>query len=766
MLFARDDTVSTNLRAPCLILALSLAAAPAAAQREGAAPSPDSAGLPDWVEADPFAGGEHDPLGAGRGDGLEATVPTDATEEARASAPIQRGEVLTAVAGVREASHDVDVRLAHGLAIVDVTMRFTSSARHAAELDYRLAVPDPASLAELEVCNARGCRRGLIDPSAGELSPYDEAVRSHGEGGLPIAHAASVEDARGHAIRIRAAPVQREGRLRRGSQARTPPGDGPLTVKVRYAIAAPIRGGRVRLAMPERGHDTRAAPARIRIRSDELSTARVDELDAVESAVERPPGQPWEISARLIGAPDVLLEAHRTRCDDAHCVRLRAVAAPREGPARDVFLLLDASPSTHGPARGRMGPTIATLLGALPAGARVRAVVFAARAETVVDAPVPASEISLGLLTRSLERELGSATRFEAAWPLIERSVTRAQRPLVIVLGDGGLTTGADSRRALARARAAGAELASINVADRATSEGLRSAVDLAVEAGPQADRAARGRLGALEEVLAPLTAPVVVPHVRVRVGSIRADLGALRAGEERTWEGILSRGAASITANRTARAAIAPDELGIVVRDRAARAAGRPGVRLAAITPESLADEASCGGGPRRSASAPVGRDVHLVLSEPRRCAPPPRAPAANVSEGAPADGRIARIARHEGQSSLPARSLLDMLRQRIVPVARRCFREDRRGRPNYQTRAIFEFRLADREVVDAEVTGRLTPELRACLLSAIDALEIPRFDGTIAVRYPIYTAPELPPPTLTLDTDVADAVDALTEP
>ncbi len=105
-------------------------------------------------------------------------------------------------------------------------------------------------------------------------------------------------------------------------------------------------------------------------------------------------------------------------------------------------------------------------------------------------------------------------------------------------------------------------------------------------------------------------------------------------------------------------------------------------------------------------------------------------------------------------------------MLRQRIVPVARRCFREDRRGRPNYQTRAIFEFRLADREVVDAEVTGRLTPELRACLLSAIDALEIPRFDGTIAVRYPIYTAPELPPPTLTLDTDVADAVDALTEP
>jgi hypothetical protein len=135
-------------------------------------------------------------------------------------------------------------------------------------------------------------------------------------------------------------------------------------------------------------------------------------------------------------------------------------------------------------------------------------------------------------------------------------------------------------------------------------------------------------------------------------------------------------------------------------------------------------------------------------------------------VSTETPPQGRIARIAAREGESRLPSRSLLDLLRQRIVPVARGCFREDRRGRPNYQTRAVFEFRLADREVVDAEVTGRLTPELRACLLAAIDTLEIPRFDGTVRVRYPIYTAPQLPPPTLTLDTEVADAVDGLIDP
>ncbi len=102
-------------------------------------------------------------------------------------------------------------------------------------------------------------------------------------------------------------------------------------------------------------------------------------------------------------------------------------------------------------------------------------------------------------------------------------------------------------------------------------------------------------------------------------------------------------------------------------------------------------------------------------------------------------------------------------MLRHRIVPVARGCFREDRAGRPNYQTRAVFAFQLADREIVDAGVSGRLTPELRACLLRAVDELAIPRFDGTVAVRYPIYTAPQLPPPTLSLDGDVADAVDAI---
>lgn len=44
---------------------------------------------------------------------------------------------------------------------------------------------------------------------------------------------------------------------------------------------------------------------------------------------------------------------------------------------------------------------------------------------------------------------------------------------------------------------------------------------------------------------------------------------------------------------------------------------------------------------------------------------------------------------------------------------------------------------------------------------IAALDGLEVPPFDGTLVARYPIYTAPELPPPTIDLAPEVADAVD-----
>ncbi len=754
-----------NVRAPSLILVALLAPAVAAAQRDG--------GIPEWVEADPFAGGEHDPLGVDRGDRLEGVAPTRPEEEVREVVPVQRGEVLTAVAGVREEEHAVEVRLAHGLAIVDTTMRFVSSARHGAELRYRLAVPEGASLAALEVCNVHGCRSGLVDASSGALGPYDDAVRSRGAG-LPVAHAAVVSDERGAAVWLRAAPVLREGRPLRATESlsRTAPGDGPLTVRLRYVVPAPVRGGRVRLTLPARGRDVRAAPARARVLSSELSGGAVASLDAVEGAVERAPTEAIPITASLRGAPEVAVEALRVACGAATCARLRAVAAPRPAEARDVILLIDASPSTDGPARGRIAPAVATVLATLPSSARVRVAAFAARAEAVTEQAAEATEISLLEVARALEGELGSATRFEAAWALVRPWVSRSRRPVVIVIGDGGLTRSEEGRRALAEAGRA-AQLASVNVADRASTAALREAVEsaggLVIDAGAEAEEAARGHgMEALEERVAPLFAPAL-GRVRAQVGRRSVDLGVLRAGEELSWEGE-ARGPIRIRAGASARAVAAPSAIELALRDRAERAAGRRDrpLRLAALAPESMAAGGTCGSSGVRSASGAIGRDEQLVLADTRRCdRPAVPEPAASAAPSAPApEGRLARIARHEGRSGLPERSLLELLRQRIVPVARGCFREDRAGRPNYQTRAVFDFRLADREVVEADVSGRITPELRSCLLRAVDALEIPRFDGVVEVRYPIYTAPELPPPTLTLGADVADAVDAIAEP
>lgn len=690
---------------------------------------PASAQLPAWVTEDPFSSADDDPIGIDRTDRLETVAPTRTDEEVEAPIPVVHGEVLSAIAGVREEDHSVDVTLTHGLALVEVAMRFVSSARHAAEVGYRIAVPEGARLLRLEVCNAQGCREGLVDASAG-LGPYDDAVRSRSPEAepLPVAHAAI--DA--GVLRIRAAPVQREGRPRggRASLGRTPAGDGPLTVRVAWWVPAPVRGGRVRFTIPARGRDLRAAPAMIRVRSEELSRGSVAGVDAVERAVERQSSQDAEITARLEGAPPVAYDVVRARCGAEPCSRVRAVAAPAPARPLDVVLLIDASPSTEGQTRGRMGSVLAALLATMPSGSRVRAAVFAARAEAVIAEPRASTEVSVAELTSALDRELGSATRFDAAWELIRRW----NADLIVIVGDGGLTSGEASTRAFAQART---ELASLNIADRPSTRALREAMGarMIVDAGPEAARAASDHgVDALEERLRPLFASVVVANVRVR----GVNLGPLRAGEEVVWEGtgrISIAGASSIELAHTL---------------------GDP-VRLAAVASASIGAPGSCARA--ESASAAVSRDVRLALVEPRRCDP---APVAQVREPST---RIERLARHGDRSGLPAQSLLEMLRQRIVPIARGCFRDDRAGRAAYSARATFEFRLADREVVAADVRGRMSGELRECLLRAAFALDIPRFDGAIDVRYPVHTAAQLAPPTLTLAPDIASAVDAISE-
>jgi hypothetical protein len=110
-----------------------------------------------------------------------------------------------------------------------------------------------------------------------------------------------------------------------------------------------------------------------------------------------------------------------------------------------------------------------------------------------------------------------------------------------------------------------------------------------------------------------------------------------------------------------------------------------------------------------------------------------------------------------------MPSDPLLDMLRRRILPVARGCFRRDRAGRAVYQKRAVFAFTLAEREVVSAEVQGSIPEPLKNCLIAAVDSLEVPRFTGIVSVHYPLVTESADVPEQIDLKAQTAGTLDRL---
>jgi hypothetical protein len=110
-----------------------------------------------------------------------------------------------------------------------------------------------------------------------------------------------------------------------------------------------------------------------------------------------------------------------------------------------------------------------------------------------------------------------------------------------------------------------------------------------------------------------------------------------------------------------------------------------------------------------------------------------------------------------------MPSDPLLDMLRLRVMPFARDCFRRDRAGKGNYELRAVFVFALAEREVISADVEGQVPEPLRQCLMGAVDTLDVPRFTGTVEVRYPLVTESVPKAEQIQLTQVAAQAIDAL---
>jgi hypothetical protein len=666
----------------------------------------------------------------------------------------KKGKVVTAVAAVREREHKTAIDIAHGLAKIAVTMRFVSISDKPAEVRYRLAIPSESGLESLKVCNTNGCRTGVIDRPS-ELSLYDDAVLARGpKPTLPIAHAAFRKDSRGSAIVVRAAPILK------GSD---------LTVNLNYVSPIRQHNGIARLQLPARGMDPRAAPTAFEF-SDSLRDNLVSNTPLKSDA-----WIPTEIVARTSFAAKRQIEAWRFSCNKKLCGRARVAAATEPLQPVDLTLFIDASPSMVGPARGRVATAVSVLLANAPPGTRARALVFAARSKPIVKKFVDVNEIPLASIANAIvESELGSATRFENAWETAKAWTKRRRsgrnRSVVVIVGDGGLTTGRSYAKPFSEAKRAGVEVSVLNLADRDAvpelQKGVESTGGMVVNAAAESERASRGYgTAALEDRIAALFARTAEKRIRLRIGRKTFDLGPLRSGEELVWEGPLETTRFRLfVGTRAIRFEQAPDPVAHGLEVRLARALGMKSPRevLAAVDPEdfkpsqtlrparSIKKDKCDPRGPAWKKSGISSDEAPVALAEQRGCHKSNSQKAKRVQPVKPGKG-------------MPSEPLLFMLRNRIIPVARACFRRDRAGRPNYSKRAVFRFQLSEREVTSADIEGAVSQKLRKCLLSAVDTLDVPFFSGNVIVRYPLITEAEPLPHQIELTPETAKQVDSL---
>ncbi|MEY4582072.1 MAG: hypothetical protein RL701_6775 [Pseudomonadota bacterium] len=682
---------------------------------------------------------------------------------------VQSGDVITGPASVHESSHNVQLELSEGLVRVREELTFDNAGDRPAELAYRLAIPADAALFGLEVCNAHGCRRGVPDPSRGRLNAYDDAVQARGptrSTGLPAGDARSVRDARGPALRLRAAPVApRES----------------LHVHVDYLTLATAHAGVVRLTLPARGMDARTVPLKVRVQATNHADLRVNGVVAATAdALTIDSWSPIEISARsqLTGSHALLWQ---TPCGKTHCLHAFASSSQVATTPTEIFLAIDASPSTEGAARSRLLVTIAALLSQAPAGSYVRALRFAGRAAPLIAERRPAADLALDRFAPiAFEAELGSATRFEAAWQLIEQwGLTKSPgvaRKLVIIVGDGGVTTG--PARPFEAAHQKHVEVAVLNVGDRPTHTALARGAQLTggavVELGSEAALALTGGSERLEERVAAVFQP---SRGSLRIVGSQAAVTALRAGDSFSWQGVSTGAAALRWGDKTSSVSAAPSALApalsaFVTQPKQAEqrarwvAVDRADLERKLERPpgqdDTKADPDCDRRGPASSVSGLSSDATPVNLAEERAlCVASPaltRKPG-HGNHGARDDSENLAVG-----AGMPSSPLLSMLRLRILPAARGCFRRDRAGRADYQVRATFEFELAEREVVSARVSGKIAEPLRLCLLAAVDSLAIPPFSGRVVVRYPLVTEREPLPSQVELTTGTAAQVDALT--
>ena len=762
------ETMTTPSGSRLLMLVLSLwgmgalwgmgiAAGPVRAQDAGVADAHIET-VAEFESHDPFArdpaddelgAGPADPMAVGADDDPALALPPP-TEDELLEPPVRvtHGAVLEAIAGVRATEHRTEIRLGHGLMLVEEALAFTSSARHRAEVLYRLAVPAGAHVVGLEVCNDVGCRTGLTETRASGEGAYDDAlvVRAEAPTGLPVAHVARDEGTSDASVLVvRAAPVLSGRNLR---------------VTVRWVAVTPTHGGALRVTLPSLGADARVPLRSIALRGDDVVEPTLDgSVIEPGEAIELPLSQPIRLGALLPRSSSTdHIDALVVPCGESRCVRARVTGPPPRPRARTVILAIDASPSTTIGARGRITDAVRVLLGMLGESSLVVPYAFAARAQALSAGPVAPASLDLGAIRDATSNDLGASTRFEALVAQLREDGQLTRGAALVVIGDGGITSSPGSFQTWADLSDLNVAVSSVNVADRSTTLALATAIEgtggVVIDAGDEAASASNGRG---DELLTERLSALFSSEPRtvtLQQGAASENVGVLRDGEdvvlERVLEARLARGATIVAGGRAGSSARLREADADFAAALEAHLTHR--TRMVAVDPSDLRPEsgACADDGTRRSrrtevASALLGAGrARVALSARRSCTLP-----ATVAP--------------ERARGLPSRPLLTQLRRRVIPVARGCFRDDRRGRADYSTRADIRVTLADREIVSTEVDGPITPELASCLASAFDGLDIPAFDGTVVVHWPLYTAAEPPPPTLELAPDISRAVDRI---
>ncbi|MFO0681978.1 MAG: hypothetical protein U0234_08005 [Sandaracinus sp.] len=696
------------------------------------------------IDSDPWSqdGSDEasDPLGAADTAALATVTDDPDVDEVQAPVPVRHGEIVEAIAGVSMRSHAMSVTLEGGLAVVTEQIVMGSSARHRAEAMLRLALPPGAALVAMHVENASGARDAVPADASAPQSAYDDAllVRSTTPVETPVAHARIASGA----LVLRAAPI---GPVQPDAASES----GALTVRVTWAVPVPLHGGVARLVIPARGTDDRAAPVEVTLTAVDLVEPRVDGSAYERGTVEATGRAPLVVTALAPLSRGPRVDTSLVDCGAGRCALVRAMGGRARLAETPITIAIDASPSTTIGARGRITDTVRVVSALLPARARVRWIAFAAHTETIGEGTP--GDLDLARVRAAIDAPLGSATRFSALWGAVEPGARAGDR--ILVIGDGGLTDDALEQGALAAARERGVVVSTIDVADRPATatlaRGIAATGGVTIEAGAAADRAAGGHGDELLGELVSAALATSVGPVSARIDGAAIALGTLRTGESITWMGPATRAEATMNDQRvTARA---PDAA------HAGIASALASHRAALIAVEAADLDASAGacdasGAPRARATARassiVGHGRYIAPAHRRSCETT-AAPAA-TSSGA--------------THGLPGRVLRDQLRRRVIPPARACFRDDRAGRAHVHREVTFELVLADREIARASVTGDITDELRTCLLGAFDGVEVPSFDGTLVVRWPLHTEAVVPPPVIELAPDVAREVHAIT--